>query len=74
MQIVGVLGLMLAVVVGYLAFSRVSTLETALEGVWTTGAMNLLVNHTSFFFFLVVAVGGAALLVAAAAWAVNNLT
>ncbi len=73
MRIVGVLGLMLAVPIGYLAFDRVSSLETSMEAIWGSGPMNLLVNHTSFFFFLLVAGGGVALLAAAAAWAVNNL-
>ena len=73
MPIVGILGLMFAVVLGYLAWTRVSSLETSMEAIWGSGPMNLLVNHTSFFFMLLVIGGAVALLAAAVCWAVNNL-
>jgi len=73
MRVVGILGLMFAVVIGYLAFDRVSSLETSMESIWTSGPMNLLVNHTSFFFFLLVITGVVALIAAAAGWVVHSL-
>jgi len=72
MQVFGLFALALSVVVGYLAFSRVSTLETALEAVFTSGPMNLLVNQTSFFFFMIPVVALIILATVAAIWAVQS--
>lgn len=55
-QGVALLVLMFASVWGFLAFTRVSTLETAMEAIWATGPMNLLVNHVSIFFLVLVGV------------------
>jgi len=72
-QGVGLLMLMFSVVFGYLAFSRVSTLETAMEAIWTDGAMNTLVNSTSFFFILLVGVVVLGFIAASIAYLLNLL-